>query len=249
MMSHTTFGAYLSVVVFLLSGVDIQGEESEVILIPTQDNTLYLRGDEALSNGGGPNFFVGKTKSLGLRRGLLQFDVTTIPFDAEIRSVKLILNMDRSRAGEYVVGLHKVTNSWGESSSIAVKGGGLGGDAQVGDATWKYRFYPEELWDNEGGDFDVEPTASLLVDGVGEYRWDDEKMVEDVNTWVDDSATNHGWLLLGDESASFSAKRFVSSNSEDIAKIPTLIIRYELANELPTLTQSRRWSDIKLLKD
>ena len=249
MIGHTTFGANLLVVVFLLSVVDIQGEEYEVILIPTQDNTLYLGGDEALSNGGGANFFVGKTKSLGLRRGLLQFDVTTIPFDAEIHSVELILNMDRSRAGEYVVGLHKVTNSWGESSSIAVKGGGLGGDAQVGDATWKYRFYPEELWDSEGGDFDVEPTASLPVHGVGEYRWNDEKMVEDVKAWVNDPATNHGWLLLGDESASFSAKRFVSSNSEDIAKIPTLIIRYELANELPTLTQSRRWSDIKLLKD
>ena len=127
MTKHITFGAYLSVAVFLLSAVSIQAEESEVILSPTQDNTLYLRGDEALSNGGGPNFFVGKTKSLGLRRGLLQFDVTSIPLDAEIRSVELILNMDRSRAGEYVVGLHKVTNSWGESSSTAVKGGGVGG--------------------------------------------------------------------------------------------------------------------------
>ena len=70
-------------------------------------------------------------------------------------------------------------------------------------------------------------------------------MVEYVRSWVNNSETNHGWLLLGDENASFSVKRFVSSNSEDIAKIPTLIISYELANELPTATQNVSWSDIK----
>ena len=230
---------------FLLSVSNVEGGESTAIFSPIRDNTLYQRGDEPLSNGAGPNFFVGKTKSLGLRRGLLQFDFANLPSGAKINSVELILNMDRSRSGEYVVGLHKVTNSWGESTSTGVKGGGLGGAAQTGDATWKYRFYPDDLWDSEGGDFDVEPTASRLVNGIGEYNWKSEQMVEDVRSWVNNSETNHGWLLLGDENASFSVKRFVSSNSEDIAKIPTLIISYELANELPTATQNASWSDIK----
>tara|TARA_B100000674_G_scaffold418958_1_gene369569 strand:+ start:210 stop:968 length:759 start_codon:yes stop_codon:yes gene_type:complete len=249
MKAHILFSAYFSLTAFFLYVSNAQGEEFEATFYPFKDNTLYQRGDEPLSNGAGPNFFVGKTKSLGLRRGLLQFDFSNLPSGAKINSVELILNMDRSRSGEYVVSLHKVTNSWGENTSTGVKGGGLGGAAQTGDATWQHRFYPDDLWDSEGGDFNVEPTASRLVNGIDEYNWENAQMVEDVKSWVNDPETNHGWLLLGDENASFSVKRFVSSDSEDIAMIPALIIGYELVNELPTATRSVSWSDIKNLKE
>ena len=140
MKTRIFFSACFFPAFFLLSVSNVEGGESTAIFSPIRDNTLYQRGDEPLSNGAGPSFFVGKTKSLGLRRGLLQFDFANLPSGAKINSVELILNMDRSRSGEYVVGLHKVTNSWGENTSTGVKGGGLGGAAQTGDATWKYSF-------------------------------------------------------------------------------------------------------------
>ena len=53
-------------------------------------------------------------------------------------------------------------------------------------------------------------------------------MVSDVQTWVDASATNDGWLLLGNETTSSTAKRFDTKENLDPNARPLLVITYLL---------------------
>ncbi|MCH8153135.1 MAG: hypothetical protein IH830_12290 [Planctomycetes bacterium] len=87
-----------------------------------------------------------------------------------------------------------------------------------GDATWLHTFFPDQFWANQGGDFDPTVRASQSVgtcpgpcDPVVAHTWGSTpQMVADIQGWLDNPPTNFGWLLLGDEGASNSAKRFAS---------------------------------------
>ena len=57
-------------------------------------------------------------------------------------------------------------------------------------------------------------------------------MVADVQSWLDNPATNFGWLVLGDESTSATAKRF---DTRESTSSPVLTIEY---TEPTTITLS-----------
>ena len=70
--------------------------QTELIIQASKDNTLYESDTGALSNGKGAHFFVGKTASGIIRRGLLAFDIAgNIESGASIDSVALILSYVR----------------------------------------------------------------------------------------------------------------------------------------------------------
>ncbi|MBO19010.1 MAG: hypothetical protein CL732_00540 [Chloroflexi bacterium] len=63
--------------------------------------------------------------------------------------------------------------------------------------------------------------------GAGSYTWEStDRLVTDVQGWLDDPAGNVGWLLLGDESQSRSAKRFDSRNHDTEQNRPVLVVNY-----------------------
>ena len=76
-----------------------------------------------------------------------------------------------------------------------------------------------------GGDFSPDASAAAAVAGIGSYTWaSTSQLVADVQNWLDDPAANFGWLVLGDESKSKTAKRF---NSKDNAENqPMLVVEY-----------------------
>ena len=39
-----------------------------------------------------------------------------------------------------------------------------------------------------------------MVGAIGQYTWSSAQMVADVQGWLDNPASNFGWLMLGDES-------------------------------------------------
>jgi hypothetical protein len=208
---------------------------------PTKDNTLYefVPADGDLSNALGNHFFAGETAMGELRRGVLAFDIAgNIPAGSTILGVTLSLNMSRTGLDDAQnVELHKMLADWGEGTSVAPGEEGTGAPATTDDATWRHRFFDTIFWATEGGDFSATVSASQSVGAVGVYTWSSPPMVGDVQSWLNNPATNFGWLVLGDESEILSAKRF---DTRESASPPVLTIQYTPGVPRPTPTPRPR---------
>ena len=208
---------------------------------PIKDNTLYeydpTEGD--VSNALGNHFFAGETAMGELRRGVLAFDIAgNIPAGSTILGVTLSLNMSRTGLDTArTVELHKVLADWGEGTSVAPGEEGDGAPATPNDATWRHRFFDTIFWTTEGGDFSATVSASQSVGAVGMYMWSSPQMIGDVQSWLNNPATNFGWLVLGDESDTLTAKRF---DTRESASPPVLTIQYTPGVPRPTPTPRPR---------
>lgn len=216
-----------------------------VSLAPSRDNTLIEDPNGALSNGAGPGIFTGRTSqaSGSLRRGVIAFDVAAqVPAGSTITSARLILSMTDTNAGPVPVSLHRLHAGWGEGTSITV--GGRGAPSTPGDATWIHRFYPADLWTSPGGDFEPMSSASIDVDQNGSYVWGSTpEMVADVQSWLDRPGGSFGWILIGDESAPTTVKRFDSHDADpNVAVPPALEVTYEPPCVDPVYTGPGYWN-------
>jgi hypothetical protein len=196
-------------------------------LTPSKDNTLYEYdpADGDRSNGAGFHIFAGETAMGELRRGVLAFDIAGhIPAGSTILAVTLSMNMSRTALDTArTVELHKLLADWGEGTSHSPGEEGDGAPATPNDATWRHRFFDTIFWTNQGGDFSTTVSASQSVGPIGQYAWTSAQMVADVQSWLDNPGNNFGWLVLGDESTSITAKRF---DSRESASPPMLTIQY-----------------------
>jgi hypothetical protein len=146
--------------------------------------------------------------------------------------VSLSMNMSMTASGTpRTIELHRLLADWGEGTSHAGGGEGGGAPATPNDATWRHRFYDTIFWTTQGGDFSVTVSASQSVGLAGQYTWSSAPMVADVQSWLDNPASNFGWLVLGDESAAATAKRF---DTRESASPPVLSIQYTAPRVLPT---------------
>lgn len=201
--------------------------QTTVNITLAKDNTLYEDVNGNTSNGTGQFLFAGMTAQSSIRRGLIKFDLSSIPKCAVITSVTLKLHMSKTITGSRTVQLRKLSEDWGESTSAPGGEEGFGAAAEPGDATWIHRFYDTDYWGRDGGVFSTTTSAGLSVGGVGFYTWGSTaQMVNDVQGWIDDNTTNFGWLLLGDESATATAKRFDTHENITAANRPVLTVTY-----------------------
>jgi Bacterial Ig domain len=227
-----------------------------VSLTPVADNTLYEDPAGGLSNGAGSAFYVGQAGSrAGIRRGLVKFDLTgQVPPGSHIDSVSLRLNLSKTRNNtQRSIEVHLATADWGEGTSDASSGGtgsgqGDGAQATANDATWIYRFYPDETrrWSNAGGDFVAAASATTGVGALGAYTWSSSQMAADVQSWLNTPGTQFGWLLKANdagETAESSAKQF---DTRESSNPPLLTINYSSGNAPPTLDPI---SDTTILED
>ncbi len=197
-----------------------------VTLTPVQDNTLFGFGATTFSNGAGSHLFAGATQSGSERRALMQFDFSSIPAGSTINSVSLTLNLSRgAQNGSHSIFLHRLLADWGESTSDAPGSEGTGAPAAIGDATWDYRYYNIVPWGTPGGDFVPTASASTVVSVIGRYSWSSSQMATDVQNWLDGTATNYGWILIGNETFG-TAKRFDSRENVNPAVHPSLLIDF-----------------------
>lgn len=158
-----------------------------------------------------------------LRRGLIRFDVSTIPPGAVVTSVQLKLYMSATQGGTHNISLHRALQSWGEGASFAFGGGGA--PAQTNDATWVNRFFPGQPWTTPGGVYDPTASATKSVGGIAWYAWTTStRLVADVQGWISHTIPNDGWFVIGNETILQSVKRFDSRNST--VNNPQLIITY-----------------------
>jgi hypothetical protein len=217
-------------ILFLVVLLATTAHAETVSLVASQDNTIYSDGDGTLSNGSGDHFFVGRVAPQGnnaLRRGLLAFkDLGEIPSGATIESVRLHVRMNKEASAATNVRLFRLTSDWGEGASEAARPEGKGAAAEAGDATWMHRFFDQEMWDTPGGDFASGSSAQLMIGDVGDYTFGSSSgMVSDVQAWLDNPASNFGWILIANESAT-SARRFSSRHNSSANNRPVLEITY-----------------------
>ncbi len=210
---------------------------ASVILQAAADTTLYEEGDW-ISNGMGQHFFAGTNGFNSARRALIRFAVEEfLPGGATVTSAELTLNLSRTISGPRDVALHRLLELWGEGASDAVGNEGFGAQAQDGDATWVFRVWPGVSWATPGGSWIAAPSANLPVGGpcipengqtaaCGKYRWGTAGTAADVQAWLDDPAQNFGWILVGVEASSDSAKRFDSRTHPTASVRPILRVVY-----------------------
>ena len=209
------------------------------LLQAVADATLieFPPGNIPLANGSGRFFHAGNTDqgaSSNTRRALIRFDIaSTIPPASTITDVTLTLNMSRNQSdgSARATSLHAVTRDWAEGPSDAPGNEGVGADALPGDVTWFHTVFDTALWTNPGGDFVAAASASTNVGSAeGFYSWTGPGMVADVQAWLDDPASDFGWLLLSVESTAPTARRYDSRQNPDFANRPVLSVTYTSAS-------------------
>ena len=206
-----------------------------VVITPTKDNTLYEPEPKSneQSNGAGEHLFVGKTGGNAgntLRRGVLAFDLSgKIPLSATIVSASITLEatLVAPTGNDEQTTFHRLTSDWGEGTSDAGDPGGAGTDPTTNDATWAHSFYSATMWTTPGGDFIATPSVTTTVGSTGSYTWNSTPaLVADIQGWLDQPATNYGWIIRGNEIDSTTAKRFATKEHANTAFHPVLTIEY-----------------------
>lgn len=201
-----------------------------VVLTPVKDNTLFENATGAVSNGAGGFVYVGQTGMGFVRRALVHFDLAgAMPDTLQILRVELTLHLSRKplSSPDTDISVHRVRADWGEGASNAGNPGGQGVLATPGDATWLHTRYDAEFWSAQGGDFAPAASASRRITDLGFYTWSGPAMVADAQSWLDDPAVNFGWMLVGNESARFTARRFDSRESGETTYRPSLKVVYK----------------------
>ncbi len=206
------------------------------MLEPVADTTIY-EDDPSAGTGAGTHLFVGPIASGSPRRALLRFDFGAVPPGSVVQSVALRLVVNKAGIGAALDDEHRLQRvlvDWGEGSSDGGTGGG-GAPASAADATWSHRFWGSPAssgprWASGGGDA-ASPSAVFALGGVGTHVVASTPgLVADVQDWLVDPPSNHGWLLVGPEGEDVSqkARRLTSRNFTTPSSRPQLTVVYAL---------------------
>jgi hypothetical protein len=226
----------IHVIILFLITVSAFSQSQQVTITASRDNTLYENVTGATSNGKGDYMFTGRTGEPTLRRALVRFTLAgNIPSIAYITSVSLKMYMSKTISGAVTVNLYKLNSDWGEGISNANGSEGTGAPSSTGDATWIHKFYNTSLWSAPGGDFSSISSGALSVASVGSYTWPSTpQLTADVQDWLLNPSTNFGWILIGNETVSSTAKRFNTRENPDTTKRPMLTVTYTVPSGIIT---------------
>ncbi len=195
---------------------------ASVEINPSADTTLIQTVPD--NNMGGQGFVnSGTTQNYTTNRGLFQFDIATnIPSGSKIKSASLILEVTQEPKDGFAAsmfGLHRVLKSWGEGNKVSTNSApGLGALATTNEATWNSRFaFTTNVWTEPGAvatnDFVAIPSATEFVYGRNNspYIFSSAQLASDIQSWLDSSENNFGWMLISQsEEQNFTARRFGS---------------------------------------
>lgn len=194
----------------------------------TGDTTIYDSNNEVFqnSNGGGASLFAGRIRTGQLRRALVKFDLSSIPAGSQITAASFQMRAVQSNAASSNHSLHRITTDWQPGTVNATLNPGQGAPAQPGDATWIFSSFNTIRWTSSGGDFVSAASASAVASVGATVVWSDAQLTQDVQDWVDGTAPNFGWILIGNEITNQTAFRFNSSEGGSVGTRPRLTVDY-----------------------
>lgn len=204
-------------------------------LSPVADATIYGENTDN-ANGRGSGILAGNNanSTSATRRALLRFDFSSLPADSVVSAVTLRLFCIQENTGLASIPftLHRLSSGWTEGPATPNGFGGQGTSAAPGDTTWLSTSLPGNPWSTPGGDFAPLASAATPVgpEGVA-YTWSDPGLIADVQSWLDQSSSNFGWILRSDESITRTAKVFASREATNLSQRPSLEITYTVIPE------------------
>ncbi|MEY4387138.1 MAG: hypothetical protein RLY20_2421 [Verrucomicrobiota bacterium] len=189
------------------------------------------------SNGGQTFFTAGTTQNGPLTRGLVRFDLSALPTNAQITAASVVLTVVHVPAEPGATApfsLHRMLKNWGEGTNVGVQNVGQGIPAQLGDATWTYANFNTNSWAAAGGKpgtdfFDFGSASQVVYDTVPTaYTFGPTtELAGDVELWLQNPALNFGWMLICDEEATiFTARRWGSRENVTPDYRPQLVLEY-----------------------
>lgn len=171
------------------------------------------------SQSGGSDTELGAGRSgTNVIRGLLKFDVSSIPVNSTIMSADVTLWYSSTNNNTPLdISLHRVTKGWLESQ-----------------ANWNYaKTSPSTVWTTKGGDFTSKPQATVgglagILDlAVADMKWKLPTTL--ISDWLYNPQTNYGLLLKSNTENTDSYKKFISSEHTIDSKYhPLLVISYKM---------------------
>jgi hypothetical protein len=173
-------------------------------LLPSDDT--YIDAGSPTRNYGTDDKFEVRPDNSADRRGLLKFDLSSIPANATVTSATLYLYENGNKTGQTTY-LYRVTSSWNEST-----------------VTWN-------TWSTAGGDFDSSTAyfAYLPEQGNCMLTLDITNLVQ---AWVNGTYTNYGLILYStgpNHIISYSSKE-----NNTASEWPKLDIVYVTPTSTPT---------------
>lgn len=177
----------------------------------SSDNTIYEDSVGQLSNGQGQDLRCGTDQTGKLRRSVVKFKIRGIPQNATVVSAWLKLEIAQSSIPAGSLTCHRARSDWGEGLSNAGIKSDSGTTPMVNDATWIHKFYPNQLWNNPGGDYETVYSDSVTT-GIAPFAlFQSPGLINDVQLFLDSNHLNFGWFILGVENVNNSILPFYST--------------------------------------
>eukprot|EP00585_Thalassiosira_rotula_P006736 CAMPEP_0196138492 /NCGR_PEP_ID=MMETSP0910-20130528/6111_1 /TAXON_ID=49265 /ORGANISM="Thalassiosira rotula, Strain GSO102" /LENGTH=599 /DNA_ID=CAMNT_0041399103 /DNA_START=3 /DNA_END=1802 /DNA_ORIENTATION=- len=208
-------------------------------------------------------FGVGIVHSGEILRGLIKFPVVSIPKGSTITCAEIILQTTGPCGpckGLVDVEMHRITSGWtttGTNDFLAQQQPLLyqvelqGAGANSGDVTWTHSTYDAAnpdgggtRWGTAGGDVDPLVISMEVDDERGQHKFpSSEGFVDAIQSFVDGTADNHGFLFKTEESDEYVALKaeensykdydtayrlFKGEDEEEEAERPLLVVHYTL---------------------
>jgi Bacterial Ig domain/Bacterial cadherin-like domain len=179
---------------------------------PLKDNFLDNRNP---TRNNGINIIIsvdGETNRQG--RGLLQFNLSTIPANASITNAALTMVRTGGKTNTaFNISLHRITNVWDEGTVSNANG----------ISNWTQRAAGPITWTAAGGDFNTTAETNTNVSNNGTYIWTGGTMNSLIQNWVNGTNVNNGMLLkFTTEGTANENKDFASNNNGTAANRPLL---------------------------
>lgn len=182
--------------------------------------TFNFGGSTAIGAGAGSGGTI-------VYRGLIQFDISSIPANKRIVSAKLILRPTSvSSSTGYNIGVHRGLVAWFEG----VRDGSAPSGGQDG-STWNLRNANGSVaWSGGAGGGSGTDRATVATDVVSvsvagvDYEWD---VTDDVEDWYLGLASNFGWWIVSEsEGVANSLKTIASASNATTSFRPVLVVWY-----------------------
>jgi hypothetical protein len=199
------------------------------------DTSLFENKPDA--DLGATSLVAGTNQQYSRSRALFRFDLTTLPAEALITDVKIVLycskQPDPDQHGgpvESNFSLYRLYLAWGEGTGNSA----TGSTAVPGAATWNQRMYGGADWTTPGGesgtDFSSTASATTAVGGVGSYTWHAPELLPDVDFWRANPSSNFGYIMASDAETSLGSARRFGAREQPGGAVPpaTLVITYQI---------------------
>src|SRR5690349_4539868 len=192
-----------------------------VMLTPMADS--YMEQFHADENfGSANNMIVGEVGSRAMppfeiRRGLLRFDLSSLPAGAVVNSATLQISAVLMLPQDPVnsdFGIHLLLEDWDE---LAVSW-----NSPLAGVSWT------APGASDPADTVQAPSSTVFVTGLGNYVFPTTpSLISDVQAWVNDPRSNFGWLLVSEENGPESA-RHIGTREDISGNAPVLTIDFSL---------------------